>query len=238
MSVLQQGSSGAAVETVQRQLNCCNPTRLPRLVPDGVYGVATMTRVMEYQSQHRLLTDGKVGPNTSRSLGGTPAACTNAAAPSGRCIVVDLIHNRLTAYLNGLQQLMVQPIRGGRPGAESDRGVFQMSSRRLRHHTSSVYPTPPDNMQFSLFYNRGEAIHQGSAAVASHGCIHVPAPYAEQVFNFAGSFDVIVIGVDGFSRATYEGIRIGGNRDKAIENEPKGRSPQHERTKTMPATSK
>lgn len=194
MSVLKRNSRGAAVETVQRQLNCCNPTRLPRLVPDGIYGVRTMARVMEYQFQHKLSPDGQVGPNTSRRLGSTPTTCTNAAAPSGRCIVVDLINNRLTAYLNGSQQLKVQPIRGGKPGAESDRGVFKMDTkRRYRHHTSSQHPTPQDNMQFSLFYNGGEAIHQGSASVPSHGCIHVPAPHAERIFRFAGSFDVIVI---------------------------------------------
>jgi hypothetical protein len=42
-------------------------------------------------------------------------------------------------------------------------------------------------MDFSLFYHDGEALHQGGPNVQSHGCIHVPAPYAEQLFNWAAS---------------------------------------------------
>src|SRR5262249_38159617 len=137
MSTLHRGSRGPEVETVQRKLNCLDPTRLPRLATDRDYGILTMARVMEFQSQQGLTTDGRVGPDTNRNLNGARISCTNAPAPAGRCIVVDLIHNRLTAYLNGAMQVRVQAIRGGRPTAPSHRGVFQMTSRRLRHHTSS-----------------------------------------------------------------------------------------------------
>jgi lipoprotein-anchoring transpeptidase ErfK/SrfK len=48
-------------------------------------------------------------------------------------------------------------------------------------------------MDFSLFYHGGEALHQGDAHIQSHGCIHVPAPFAEQLFDWAGSTDIVVI---------------------------------------------
>jgi len=48
-------------------------------------------------------------------------------------------------------------------------------------------------MDFSLFYHGGEAIHQGDPGVKSHGCIHVPSPFAEQLFDWAGNTDISVI---------------------------------------------
>jgi len=48
-------------------------------------------------------------------------------------------------------------------------------------------------MDFSLFYYNAEAIHQGPGSLASHGCIHVSPPHAEQLFNWAGSHDVLVV---------------------------------------------
>jgi lipoprotein-anchoring transpeptidase ErfK/SrfK len=48
-------------------------------------------------------------------------------------------------------------------------------------------------MDFSLFYHEGEALHQGDPSIQSHGCIHVPAPHAEQLFDWAGSTDIWVI---------------------------------------------
>ena len=52
------------VKDLQRRLNLLNPTRLPRLAPDGHYGVRTMARVMEFQFRNRLKVDGVVGPDT------------------------------------------------------------------------------------------------------------------------------------------------------------------------------
>jgi hypothetical protein len=34
-------------------------------------------------------------------------------------------------------------------------------------------------LRVRLFFHEGEALHQGNPDVQSHGCIHVPAPYAE-----------------------------------------------------------
>ncbi len=48
-------------------------------------------------------------------------------------------------------------------------------------------------MDFSLFYHEGEAPHQGDPGIQSHGCIHVPAHHAEQLFDWAGSTDIWVI---------------------------------------------
>jgi lipoprotein-anchoring transpeptidase ErfK/SrfK len=36
-------------------------------------------------------------------------------------------------------------------------------------------------------------IHQGDPNTASHGCVHVAPPFAEQLFEWAGSTDIWVI---------------------------------------------
>jgi L,D-transpeptidase catalytic domain len=77
-------------------------------------------------------------------------------------------------------------------GFRSTPGMFQMTSRRLRRHSSSEFPGK-DKMDFSLFYHEGEALHQGDPSIQSHGCIHVPAPHAEQLFDWASSTDIWVI---------------------------------------------
>jgi hypothetical protein len=152
-----------------------------------------MARVMEFQFLQTITVDGACGRTTRGRLPASPPARSRPRAPSGRCILVDLVGNRLIAFKDGNAELRIDPVHGGSVADPSTRGVFQMSSRRLRHHTSHTFPEPPDNMQFSLFYNRGEAIHLGPPTVPSHGCIHVGMPDAENLFRWAGAHDILVI---------------------------------------------
>ena len=186
---LKYGTIDDAVKELQTQLNDSSTTRLPRLRLDTLFDVMTMARVMEYQHLRGLTTDGVVGPKTQRSLN---AHRGRTSAPLGRCIVVDLINNQLYAYENGTEKFHFLRIKGGSASDPSDRGVFKVY-KRLRDHTSSQFPEPRGNMNFSLFYNKGEALHQGPTSADSHGCIHVRPTEAEQLFNWAGQVDLMVI---------------------------------------------
>jgi hypothetical protein len=190
---LSHGMNLPEVEDLQRRLNCTNPTRLPRLTPNPQYDVLTMARVMEFQFQHGLTVDGVAGPKTLSRLSRSPNNCRSQRPARGQCILVDLISGELIAFRDGIEDLRTSPIRGGSVDDPSTRGVFPMTSRRLRHHTSSQFPIPPGNMDFSLFYHGGEAIHQGPGHLESHGCIHVNPGPAERLFNWAGTHDVLVI---------------------------------------------
>jgi Putative peptidoglycan binding domain/L,D-transpeptidase catalytic domain len=193
MQNLKHGDSGQAVQNVQVALNFVGPTRLPRLTTDGNFDALTMARVMEFQFQNGLSVDGVVGPATNDKLpADAPGSGDVPAPPQGRSIQVNLFDRELTAYEDGTVAMHISPVAGGRPGFRSTFGVFQMTSRRLRHHSSSKFPGK-DNMAFSLFYNGGEAIHQGDPNTPSHGCIHVGKPFAEQLFNWAGATNIWVI---------------------------------------------
>jgi hypothetical protein len=193
MDTLKHGDSGLSVEQLQAALNLADLTRLPRLTVDGQFNALTVGRVMEFQSLNGLTVDGVVGPQTNGRL--PQAASGNQQPPSpstGRSILADLFGRVLNAYDRGSSALQISPISSGRPGFRSTPGMFQMTSRRLRRHSSSEFPGK-DNMDFSLFYHEGEALHQGDPSIQSHGCIHVPAPHAEQLFDWAGSTDIWVI---------------------------------------------
>lgn len=67
--ILRQGMYGQGIDIVQQALNN-EPTRLPLLKVDGVFGARTDARVREFQGQKGLVPpDGIVGPNTRRELG-------------------------------------------------------------------------------------------------------------------------------------------------------------------------
>jgi lipoprotein-anchoring transpeptidase ErfK/SrfK len=191
MQVLKHGDNSPEVRQLQETLNATGPTRLPRLAINSAFDAATMARVMEFQFRNGLPANGVFGPQTNEKLT-AEAQLGNPSEPEGRCIRVDLFGQELTAFEKGLPAMHISPVAGGRPGYRSTVGVFRMTSRRLRHHSSSEFPGK-DNMAFAMFYHEGEAIHQGNPNVQSHGCIHVGAPHAEELFEWAGETDIWVI---------------------------------------------
>ncbi len=77
-----QGSTGSAVEALQRQLNAHGAS----LTVDGDFGPATQTAVENYQSSHHLSVDGIAGPQTWSSLvstAGSPPAPPPPPPPPG-----------------------------------------------------------------------------------------------------------------------------------------------------------
>ncbi len=187
--VLKYGMVDNTVRELRNQLNQASATQLPRLAADSVFDPLTIARVMEFQSKMNLTTDGVVGPKTQASL---DAHRGHGSPPSGRCVVADLINERLRAFDSGSLRFDFKPIKGGNATDPSTRGVFKVF-KRLRHHTSSKYPIPPGNMDYALFYHRAEALHQGPPTIPSHGCIHVRPSEAAQLFTWAGNLDLIVI---------------------------------------------
>jgi hypothetical protein len=182
---LKLNNKGPRVKDLQRFLNEHTPTRLPRLEPDGVYGPRTVARVMEFQHQHGLSADGVVGAKTAALL----KRQAKPGAPRGRCILVDLVSKELFAFQDGVDQLHVKPISGGRPSHPSSSGVFHIDKkRRYREYTSKEFPAPPGqrNMDFAQFYQGGQALHQGDPKVQSHGCIHIAPPDAKRLFDWVG----------------------------------------------------
>lgn len=67
MTVLKMGVSDPRVRDLQQMLNLKVAVQPPLRV-DGIFGQKTKDRVMQLQTNQRLVPDGIVGPVTARAL--------------------------------------------------------------------------------------------------------------------------------------------------------------------------
>lgn len=69
----------------------------------------------------------------------------------------------------------------GRPGYETEVGTFSVYRKNLMWY-STLYNDAP--MPYSVFFDGGEAFHEGSVYERSHGCVHLSSYNAPWVYNF------------------------------------------------------
>lgn len=113
-----------------------------------------------------------VRPAAAGLVAGTP--CTTAARA---CI--DLSARRAWLIKGGAVQYGPVPITSGRPGFRTPTGNFRVTFKDVDHRSALFHGAP---MPYSVFFNGGIAFHQGSLAVASHGCIHLSGAAARTFF--------------------------------------------------------
>lgn len=92
---------------------------------------------------------------------------------------VDISRGKAWLMYRGVVTYGPVDISSGMKGHRSDIGIFHVT-RKHRHHTSSIYGIP---MPYSVFYNGGEAFHQGSLKEKSHGCIHLERKAAKKFYK-------------------------------------------------------
>ena len=76
-------------------------------------------------------------------------------------------------------------VAAGRPNSHrTPSGIFKVWHRK-RKHMSTKYPDPSgiNNMNYSMFFHGGMALHQGNPWGLSHGCVHLRKTDAKRVFN-------------------------------------------------------
>jgi lipoprotein-anchoring transpeptidase ErfK/SrfK len=80
-------------------------------------------------------------------------------------------------------------VRTGRPSMPTPVGRFHVTFKD-RHHVSSVYHVA---MPYSVFFHGGDAFHEGSLRVSSHGCVHLSAAAAAKFFNTLHVGDMVQV---------------------------------------------
>lgn len=100
-------------------------------------------------------------------------------------IKIDLDSQRLSAT-KASGRSVVWKISSGRSGYETPAGHFSVM-RMERDHHSDEYDQAP--MPYAMFFSpRGLAIHgtfeKGLGRPASHGCVRLAVPHAQQLFNW------------------------------------------------------
>ncbi len=85
-------------------------------------------------------------------------------------------------------------ISSGSRNFQTPSGVHNVYFKK-RYHMSTKYPEDSgvNNMNFSLFFKDGFAIHQGNPRMSSHGCVHVSKYEAEILYADSYSGIPVVI---------------------------------------------
>jgi lipoprotein-anchoring transpeptidase ErfK/SrfK len=78
----------------------------------------------------------------------------------------------------------------GKASAPTDLGTFRVGWQDLDHRSSLVNNAP---MPYSVFFNGGEAFHQDSVTVRSHGCVHLTRQAAQTFYNTLHEGDVVQV---------------------------------------------
>ena len=132
------------------------------------------------------------------ALGTLTAVPAHAAAPSGapaaaarakkapctlKRIRACVSLGRQRAWLMRDGKVVYGPVRiaSGRPGYRTTPGMWRVTFRD-KHHRSSLFGGAP--MPYSVFFHGGQAFHEGSLRVASHGCVHLSHKSAVRFFDY------------------------------------------------------
>ncbi|MBI1351710.1 MAG: L,D-transpeptidase family protein [Actinomycetales bacterium] len=183
---LSKGHYGLMVATLQERLAWLGyPT--PRSAR-GAFGTTTRAAVKAFQSKNWLTPTGTVDRRTWRILtkqstpvGQLPKACTSVRM----ALCIDKTASVLRLVRQGKVTLTTDA-RFGRPGMETDEGVFRIHEKSY-NHTSSIYGS---YMPRAMFFNGDEAVHYSPDFAAygylhgSHGCVGVrDLAVATRLFN-------------------------------------------------------
>jgi len=125
---------------------------------------------------------------------------SNAVSPVGRTIVISLRCQELSAYQNGMP-ILTTYITTGRPALPTPPGQYSVLRKVSPWLMTSDWPTwspywyPPSWVRYTLWFrNDGYAIHDapwrsaygpGTQANGSHGCVNVPMPIMQTLYNWA-----------------------------------------------------
>ncbi len=90
--------------------------------------------------------------------------------------------------------ILATNISSGAEGFRTPSGTYKVYYKK-KYHMSTKYPEDNgiNNMDYSLFFRGGFAIHQGNPRSSSHGCIHVHPDDANYLYDIARSGTRVVI---------------------------------------------
>ncbi|MFC0431703.1 L,D-transpeptidase [Kutzneria buriramensis] len=117
------------------------------------------------------------------------------AAPSAPCSAaaracVDLSTHQAWLMRGGAVTYGPVPAMPGMASAPTDPGTFRVTFKDL-HHRSTIFNNAP--MPYSVFFNGGDAFHEGSLSVPSHGCVHLAHTAAAEFYADLQPGDVVQV---------------------------------------------
>jgi hypothetical protein len=117
------------------------------------------------------------------------AAPSTPCSPTARACV-DLSSQQAWLTHNGIVDYGPVPVKTGLASAPTDPGTFRVTFKDL-HHRSTIFNNAP--MPYSVFFNGGDAFHEGSLSVRSHGCVHLSWTAAAKFYATLRPGDVVQV---------------------------------------------
>jgi hypothetical protein len=156
---------------------------------DGCFGPATRYAVRAFQRHEGLVPDGIAGPVTLGRL-------AHARRPHPRLRTADVhaevdLERQLLFLVRHDRVRETVPVSTGRRGYETPVGTFRVYRKELRSW-SVPYRTW---MPWASYFTGGVAVHEGvvGADPVSHGCVHVPAPFAAGLYRSLASGTTVLV---------------------------------------------
>jgi hypothetical protein len=141
------------------------------------YGSPTERAVMAFRKVNKMPRSYNASPEIFRKLADDKGGFKLQRPGAGRHVEVDISRQVMVLADHGKAQHIVH-VSTGAPATPSDRGSYRFYRRQPGYNSLGMY--------FSVYYNRGEAIH-GYHTVppynASHGCIRNPIPNSVFIYN-------------------------------------------------------
>lgn len=164
---------------VQRRLAALG--YMPAGSADGAMGYSTEQALMAFQGWEGLTRDGAIGPSTRRRLL-TARRPTPQHSGTGRQVEI-LIGRQVMLLDEGGRVVRAVHISSG-AAANTPNGNFSVY-RKERMSWSRPFSSW---MPYASYFSGGFAFHEYPYVPgypASHGCVRMPAPYAQFVYDFA-----------------------------------------------------
>jgi L,D-transpeptidase catalytic domain len=135
-------------------------------------------------------TAAAAAPNAAAATAfASPGRAAGAPCTATARACLDLSSNRAWLTRNGAVEYGPVPITHGRTGYRTPPGTFRVTYKN-RDHVSSIYDAP---MRYSVFFNGGIALHEGSLREKSHGCVHLSSTAARTFFGALNRGDVVQV---------------------------------------------
>ena len=117
-------------------------------------------------------------------------------SPSGEVTIIVSLQQQKAFVYRGDGLIGVSTVSTGKPGHETPTGTFEILQKR-REHYSNLYDNAPMPFMQRLTWD-GIALHAGRIPghPASHGCVRLPAEFAEILYDVTRHGTVVVVADD------------------------------------------